>query len=177
MNALTEPQVIDALYRASAAGVADRPRGARHLRIAARALPACRRTSACAPIVGRFLEHPRVWYFGNDGAEEVYLSSADWMERNFFRRVEVAFPLLDPALRRQMRDDLQLYLDDARDAWTLDAEGHYATRAARRSARPLGAAHAARALHRHGYDVNTRSRRPRARRKSISSLRSAAVSG
>ncbi len=124
MNALTEPQVIDALYRASEAGVAI-DLVVRGICVLRPGLAGTSENIRVRSIVGRFLEHPRVWYFGNDGAEEVYLSSADWMERNFFRRVEVAFPLLDPALRRQVRDDLMLYLDDTRDAWELDAEGRY----------------------------------------------------
>jgi polyphosphate kinase len=77
-------------------------------------------------IVGRFLEHARVFCFGNDGEAEVFCSSADWMERNFFRRVEVAFPILDPALRASLVEDLQLYLDDDRQAWQLGSDGVYA---------------------------------------------------
>ena len=77
-------------------------------------------------IVGRFLEHARVFCFGNDGEAEVFCSSADWMERNFFRRVEVAFPILDPLLRASLVEDLQLYLEDDRQAWQLDRDGVYA---------------------------------------------------
>jgi polyphosphate kinase len=59
-------------------------------------------------VVGRFLEHTRLFYFGNEGAEDVFLSSADWMDRNFFRRIELAFPVLDPALKqRVVREGLQ----------------------------------------------------------------------
>jgi polyphosphate kinase len=76
-------------------------------------------------IVGRFLEHSRVFYFHNGGAEDVYLASADWMERNFFRRIEIAFPILDASLRDEIHSDLQTYLDDTADAWELQADGSY----------------------------------------------------
>jgi len=76
-------------------------------------------------IVGRFLEHPRVWCFGNGATARLYCSSADWMERNLFRRVEVAFPILDPSLHESMRADLELYLADTADAWLLQSDGTY----------------------------------------------------
>jgi polyphosphate kinase len=75
--------------------------------------------------VGRFLEHPRLWCFGSGGEAQVYCSSADWMERNFFRRVEIAFPILDPALRASLQADLAAYLADTADAWLLAADGTY----------------------------------------------------
>ena len=72
-------------------------------------------------IVGRFLEHTRIFYFRNGGAEDVYLSSADWMDRNFFRRIELCFPVLDPALKRRViREGLQPYLDDNCQAWEMN---------------------------------------------------------
>jgi polyphosphate kinase len=90
-------------------------------------------------IVGRFLEHTRVFLFLNDGAEDVYLSSADWMGRNFFRRIELCFPVLDAALKRRViREGLQPYLDDNVQAWNMDAEGVY-TRARPRRGRPRSA--------------------------------------
>jgi polyphosphate kinase len=77
-------------------------------------------------VVGRFLEHTRIFYFQNDGAEDVYLASADWMDRNFFRRIELCFPVLDPALKRRViREGLQSYLDDNCQAWLMNAEGSY----------------------------------------------------
>jgi polyphosphate kinase len=77
-------------------------------------------------VVGRFLEHSRVFYFHNGGAEDVYLASADWMSRNFFRRIELCFPVLDPALKRRvMREGLQPYLDDNVQAWQMDSDGAY----------------------------------------------------
>jgi len=77
-------------------------------------------------IVGRFLEHSRVFYFHNDGAEDVYLSSADWMERNFFRRVEICFPVLDPQLKKRViNEGLKLYLEDSGQAWMMGQDGEY----------------------------------------------------
>ena len=71
-------------------------------------------------IVGRFLEHSRIWYFQNDGRESVWLTSADWMGRNLFRRIEVAFPVLDPVLKaRVIKEGLEPYLADNHDAWEL----------------------------------------------------------
>jgi polyphosphate kinase len=76
-------------------------------------------------IVGRFLEHPRVWCFGEGETAKLYCASADWMERNLFRRVEIAFPVLDPALHASLRADLALYLADTQDAWLLQSDGKY----------------------------------------------------
>jgi polyphosphate kinase len=77
-------------------------------------------------VVGRFLEHSRVFYFYNDGAEDVYLSSADWMERNFFRRVEVCFPILDPQLKKRVvNEGLKPYLEDSGQSWTMGQDGEY----------------------------------------------------
>jgi polyphosphate kinase len=77
-------------------------------------------------IVGRFLEHSRVFYFRAGGAEEVLLASADWMDRNFFRRIELCFPVLDPALKRRViREGLQPYLDDNCHAWEMRPDGSY----------------------------------------------------
>ena len=77
-------------------------------------------------IVGRFLEHSRVFYFHNDGAEDVYLSSADWMDRNFFRRVEICFPVLDAKLKKRViSEGLRPYLDDNSQAWEMNPDGIY----------------------------------------------------
>ena len=69
--------------------------------------------------------HPRVWCFGEDAKAAVFCSSADWMERNLFRRVEIAFPILDPVLHAQLREDLALYLSDTADTWLLQSDGSY----------------------------------------------------
>jgi polyphosphate kinase len=76
-------------------------------------------------IVGRFLEHTRAWYFGNGGKPEVFCSSADWMERNFFRRVEAAFPICDPELRARIIEELDFYLADDTNAWSMQRDGSY----------------------------------------------------
>jgi polyphosphate kinase len=80
-------------------------------------------------VIGRFLEHSRIAYFrwgeGQDD-EALYLGSADWMSRNMFGRIEVAWPVRDPALRQRVIDEgLVPYLHDTLDAWALDAEGLY----------------------------------------------------
>ncbi|MBV8250142.1 MAG: polyphosphate kinase 1, partial [Comamonas sp.] len=77
-------------------------------------------------IIGRFLEHSRVFYFAWGKEEELLLSSADWMSRNMMRRVELAWPVLDKKLRQRVIDEcLVAYLGDDRDAWTLEASGLY----------------------------------------------------
>jgi len=124
MNALTEPQVIEALYAASREGcrVDLVVRGMCALRPA---VPGMSENIRVRSIVGRFLEHPRVWCFGEGAKAAVFCASADWMERNLFRRVEIAFPILDAALHAQVRDELQLYLADTADAWLLQSDGSY----------------------------------------------------
>jgi polyphosphate kinase len=126
MNALLEEAVIKALYAASQAGVKIDlvVRGACALRPGVKGVSDNIRVRS---VVGRFLEHSRVWLFDNDGAEDVYLASADWMGRNLFRRIEVAFPVLDPALKARVIDEgLKPYLADSLDAWDLAADGGYA---------------------------------------------------
>jgi polyphosphate kinase len=138
MNALLDPQVIDELYLASQAGVKIDlvVRGVCALRPGIAGLSENIRVRS---VVGRFLEHSRVFYFHNGGAEDVYLASADWMSRNFFRRIELCFPVLDPALKRRViREGLQPYLDDNVQAWQMDSEGAY-TRVKPRRGRPRSA--------------------------------------
>jgi polyphosphate kinase len=135
MNALLDPQVIDELYLASQAGVKVDliVRGVCALRPGIEGLSENIRVRS---VIGRFLEHSRVFYFLNAGAEDVYLASADWMGRNFFRRIELCFPVLDPALKRRVvREGLQPYLDDNGQAWSMDAEGGYARVKPRRGRR------------------------------------------
>src|SRR3546814_2475448 len=77
-------------------------------------------------IVGKFLEHSRVFYFYSEGAENVYLASADWMDRNFFRRVEVGFPILDKALKKRVINEAFTYaLRDNQLAWRAQPDGSY----------------------------------------------------
>ena len=90
--------------------------------------------------MGRFLEHSRIWLFHNDGADDVYLASADWMGRNLFRRIEVAFPVLDPELKaRVVAEGLDPYLADSRDAWELAPDGSYTRAKPKARARPAAA--------------------------------------
>ena len=126
LNALNEAHVISALYRASQAGVEIDliVRGACTLRPG---VPGVSERIRVRSIVGRFLEHSRVYWFGNDGSPEIYCASADWMERNLKRRIEVAFPILDPALAARVYDEtLANYLADNTEAWLLDDDGRYA---------------------------------------------------
>jgi polyphosphate kinase len=125
MNALLEPQIIEELYLASVAGVSIDliVRGVCALKPGIEGLSQNIRVRS---VVGRFLEHSRVFFFHNAGAEDVYLASADWMERNFFRRIELCFPVLDPALKRRVIDEgLLPYLDDNCQAWEMRADGGY----------------------------------------------------
>jgi len=87
-------------------------------------------------VIGRFLEHTRIFYFRNDLKHDVYLASADWMDRNFFRRIEVCFPLLDSKLKKRVLDEgLKIYLQDNSQAWEMDGEGIYRQKANRRAVR------------------------------------------
>jgi polyphosphate kinase len=125
LNALNEAHVIQALYRASQAGVEIDliVRGACTLRPG---LPGVSEHIRVRSIVGRFLEHSRVYWFGNDGQPELYCASADWMERNLMRRIEIAFPIRDPELAARVYDEtLANGLADNTQAWLLDADGRY----------------------------------------------------
>jgi polyphosphate kinase len=124
MNALVDPQAIEALYRASRAGVQIDliVRGVCALRPG---IPGVSDNIRVRSIVGRFLEHSRIFYFANGGEEEMYCASADWMERNFFRRVEVAFPLRRKAHRERILADLGTYLRDDTLAWKMQPDGMY----------------------------------------------------
>jgi polyphosphate kinase len=125
MNGLMEAQVIAALYEASRDGVQIDliVRGVCALRPG---IPEVSHNIRVRSIVGRFLEHTRVFYFLNDGAENVYLSSADWMPRNFFRRVEISFPVFDAKLKqRVIGEGLLPYLEDNVQAWDMGEDGTY----------------------------------------------------
>jgi polyphosphate kinase len=124
MNSLVDPKAIEALYRASRAGVQIDLiiRGLCALRPG---IPGVSDNIRVRSVVGRFLEHSRAFYFENAGASELYLASADWMERNFFRRVEVAFPVREQTHRDRILRDLNFYLSDNTQAWTLGRDGLY----------------------------------------------------
>ncbi|MEX2124035.1 MAG: polyphosphate kinase 1 [Woeseia sp.] len=124
VNALIEPQIIDALYRASMAGVKVDliVRGICSLRPG---VPGLSENIQVRSIVGRFLEHSRVYYFQNNGKEEYFCSSADWMDRNFFRRTETCFPIRQRPLKDRLKADLELFLADNCQAWCLNGDGTY----------------------------------------------------
>jgi polyphosphate kinase len=127
--------VIRALYAASQAGVEIDliVRGACALRPG---VPGVSERIRVRSILGRFLEHHRVWLFENNGAKDVWLASADWMGRNLFRRIEVAFPVIDPALKaRVIEEGLSVYLADNCDAWELAADGRWSRVVPRRGAK------------------------------------------
>ncbi len=134
MNALLEPETINALYEASQAGVKIDLiiRGVCALRPGVAGLSENIRVRS---VIGRFLEHSRIYYFRNDLAHDVYLGSADWMDRNFFRRIEVCFPVLDKKLKKRVLDEgLKIYLLDNLQAWDMDSDGSYKRKLAPRSA-------------------------------------------
>jgi polyphosphate kinase len=125
MNSLTEPQIIAALYDASQAGVEVKliVRGVCLLRPGLKGLSD---NIQVYSIVGRFLEHHRVFQFHQDGKDTVYIASADWMERNFFRRIEVCVPILsNPIRRRVISEGLRSYLRDNVRRWEMDSDGKY----------------------------------------------------
>lgn len=135
MNSLVEPQLIHALYEASIAGV--------KIDLIIRGMCSLRPGVAgvsdniqVRSIVGRFLEHTRVYYFENAGNPELYGASADWMERNMFRRVEVAFPIETKKIRERVVRELECYLRDTTHAWLLRPDGRY-----ERAPLPLGSEH------------------------------------
>lgn len=140
VNALLEPETIEALYEASQAGV-EIDVIARSVCALKPGVPGLSENIKVRSIVGRFLEHHRIFYFHADGADRLYLSSADWMERNFFKRIEVAFPILDPKVKRRvMKEGLRAYLGDNCQAWELDGDNHYRRknpRTTRRSAQEI----------------------------------------
>lgn len=124
VNSLNEPQLIDALYEASQAGVKIDLilRGICSLRPGVKGLS---ENIHVRSIVGRFLEHSRVYYFFNEGKEEFYCSSADLMYRNMFRRNESCFEIRQKAMKEQIRHDLELFLADNCQAWVLNGDGSY----------------------------------------------------
>ena len=124
VNSLNEPQLIEAMYEASQAGVKIDLilRGICSLRPGVKGLS---ENIHVRSIVGRFLEHSRVYYFLNDGKEEFYCSSADLMDRNMFRRNESCFEIRQKAMKEQIRTDLELFLADNCQSWVLNGDGTY----------------------------------------------------
>jgi polyphosphate kinase len=127
MNALVDPQMIATLYEASQAGVQIDliVRGMCCLRPGVEGLSDNIRVIS---IVGRYLEHSRIYYFHNQGQEEVYIGSADWMTRNLDRRVEAIVSIEDPEIVKDLQEILGVMLADNRQAWDLQPDGHYILR-------------------------------------------------
>ncbi|MEL6139144.1 MAG: RNA degradosome polyphosphate kinase, partial [Cyanobacteria bacterium J06628_6] len=127
MNALVDPGMIKMLYKASQAGVEIDLiiRGICCLRPG---LEGVSENIRVISVIGRFLEHSRIFYFHNDGDEECFIGSADWMPRNLDRRVEAVTPILEPTIRQSLRDLLQVSLDDNRQAWEMQPDGTYQQR-------------------------------------------------
>ncbi|HEC14931.1 MAG TPA: RNA degradosome polyphosphate kinase, partial [Rhodospirillales bacterium] len=131
-NAIEDPEIVDALYRASRAGVKVElvVRDSCRLRPG---LPGLSENITVTSIVGRFLEHTRIFYFKNGGKEEYYIGSADLMTRNLEHRVEVLTPVEAPELRRELKEMLDLQLKDNRSGWDMLADGSYVQRKAGRT--------------------------------------------
>ena len=127
MNSLVDPQIIETLYQASQAGV--------KIDLIVRGI-CCLRPGVegvsdninVISIIGRFLEHSRIFYFHNGGEEEIYLGSADWMTRNLSRRVEAITPVEDPKIAKKLQEILGVMLSDNRQAWELQSDGSYKQR-------------------------------------------------
>lgn len=123
VNALTEMQLINKLYEASQAGV-QIDLIIRSICCLRPGLPGLSENIRVRSIVGRFLEHTRVYYFSNNGNPRIYCSSADWMDRNLFNRVEACFPIEDPALKKRIYEQgLLTYMQDNQQAWLLQGDG------------------------------------------------------
>ena len=127
MNALVDPKIIDELYKASQAGVQIDLiiRGICCLRPG---VPNLSENIRVVSVIGRFLEHSRVFYFHNDGSDRYYIGSADWMPRNLDRRVEALVPIEDPSLQRELTEIMDICLQDNRQAWEMQPDGTYEQR-------------------------------------------------
>ena len=127
MNGLEDQVMIRKLYEASQAGVSIDliVRGNCRLRPG---LPGISENIRVTSIIGRFLEHSRIWYFANDGAPQYFLGSADWMRRNLSNRVEAVVPIEDPRLQEQLDHLLQVALEDERHSWEMLSDGRYRQR-------------------------------------------------
>lgn len=136
LNALVDKEVIDALYEASQAGVKIQL----NVRGVCCLLPGIKGLSESIQvisIVDRFLEHARVIYFRHGGDPQIFISSADWMPRNLDRRIELLVPVNDPAIRKRLRDTLQLHFRDNQNAWEMQSDGSYVRIVAGKKQKPI----------------------------------------
>jgi polyphosphate kinase len=159
MNALEDADIVEALYRAARAGVKVElvVRDTCRLRPG---LPGLSENVTVVSVVGRFLEHARIYYFRNRGEEEFFIGSADLMTRNLESRVEVVTPVEDPSLRAELRQILDLQLGDQRNAWEMRSDGSYVQRNGDAAAVGSQQALVAAAEHRHQEATRLRKRRP-----------------
>ena len=171
MNSLVDRRCIRALYRASQAGVPGRPQHPRHLLPRARASTGVSENIRVVSVVGRFLEHSRIFAFERDGETRVYIGSADLMPRNLDTRVELVDAGRRPALREDLLDTLERSLADETNAWELspdDVDAPHAERArAPQVQRELMLGHPARAAEDHADRLRTH-RAPTALRRRVS---------
>ena len=130
MNSLCDPKVMEALYDASAAGVKI-DLIVRGICCIKAGVPGLSENISVRSIVGNFLEHSRIFYFFNDGFEDIYMGSADWMPRNLDKRVEITFPVEDPDLKTRIKDILKIQLADTLQAHIMQPDGSYETQALR----------------------------------------------
>ncbi len=138
MNALTHEEIIEALYKASQAGV----KVLLNIRGVCMLVPGISGLSEnirVVSIVDRYLEHSRIFYFQNDGDEELYLSSADWMSRNLDRRIELMFPILDSKVFEEVKEILEVYFKDTENALELKENGQWAQIETAKDAKPFRA--------------------------------------
>ena len=122
MNSLCHAEIVEALYRASQAGVRIQL-NIRGICTLVPGIPGLSENISVISIIDRYLEHSRIIYFQNGGAEELYLSSADWMDRNLDRRIELMFPVSDPAVFRTVKETLLLYFRDNTHSHVLQSDG------------------------------------------------------
>ena len=127
MNALVDPDIIKALYQASQAGVSI-DLIIRGICCLTPGVEGVSQNIRVLSVIGRFLEHSRIFYFHNNGDEQLYIGSADWMPRNLDRRVEAVTPILAPHLRRELMSLLDICLGDNRQAWEMQPDGTYVQR-------------------------------------------------
>jgi polyphosphate kinase len=138
MNSLSDSDVIRALYKASQSHV-NIELNVRGICMLVPGVKGVSENITVVSIVDRFLEHSRIFYFYNSGDEEIYLSSADWMPRNLERRVELMFPVEDPAIRERLKKALSVFLSDNMQSWELISDGSYKRRQSPSEDQPLRA--------------------------------------
>lgn len=136
MNSLADPEIIEALYRASRAGVRVLL-NVRGLCMLVPGVPGQSEHITVVSVIDRYLEHTRIFWFENGGADELYLSSADWMSRNLDRRVELMFPILQESIKNTIRDILLLYFSDNVKAHYLQSDGSWIRRVPAKGEKPL----------------------------------------